>query len=131
MILNTNYSLGILTSEAVTNKDIFAMIDTAIGCQQCGSQLSDSVSDDFCNQTCQEEWHSSRAAPLLDYREPKLEPAPRPWDRPWIRRTDIVRVHVASVDGSVNGQLTFHETQNYIGEFLSLINMPFTGEVIE
>lgn len=46
--------------------DIIDSIDAAIGCQQCGHPIGDSVSDDFCSQGCQGDWHSNpvRSEPL-------------------------------------------------------------------
>ena len=41
--------------------DIIAAIDHATGCQQCGKDLSGSVSDDFCSEECQRTWHAARA----------------------------------------------------------------------
>lgn len=55
--------------------DIFAAIDAAVGCQQCGGPLGDSPSDDFCTAEHQQEWNAARADPLVGYREP--------WHRPW------------------------------------------------
>ncbi len=39
-------------------------IDRALGCQHCGEPLAGSPSDDFCGETCQEEWHRAQAAAL-------------------------------------------------------------------
>ncbi|WP_037345914.1 hypothetical protein [Sciscionella sediminilitoris] len=47
--------------------DILDQIDAAIGCQQCGRELGDSPSDDFCSESCQQRWHAGRAG------------ATRPW----------------------------------------------------
>ncbi len=59
----------------MSDMDILAAIDAAVGCQQCGGKLDESVSDDFCGQECQEDWAAQHAEPLTDYFEP--------WDRPW------------------------------------------------
>lgn len=59
----------------MSGMDILAAIDAAVGCQQCGAKLDESVSDDFCGPSCQADWHAARAEPLTGYREP--------WDRPW------------------------------------------------
>lgn len=45
-------------------------IDRALGCHWCEGPLDGSVSDLFCSQDCQEDWHAARTEPLLDYREP-------------------------------------------------------------
>jgi hypothetical protein len=50
-------------------KDIIDEIETAVGCQQCGGQLAQSPSADFCSSTCQELWHAARSTPLGTYVE--------------------------------------------------------------
>lgn len=40
--------------------DIIAAIDSATGCQQCGKDLTGSVSDDFCSEKCQGAWSAER-----------------------------------------------------------------------
>jgi hypothetical protein len=40
--------------------DIIDAIDSATGCQQCGKDLSGSVSDDFCSEECQRAWSAAR-----------------------------------------------------------------------
>lgn len=47
-----------------------AAINRAVGCQECGRGLGASVSDDFCSQGCQTDWHAARSEPLVGYREP-------------------------------------------------------------
>lgn len=42
--------------------DIIAAIDHATGCQQCGKDLSGSVSDDFCKEECQRAWQAANVA---------------------------------------------------------------------
>lgn len=37
--------------------DTLAAIDAVPGCQQCGGQMGDSPSTDFCSEGCQERWH--------------------------------------------------------------------------
>lgn len=54
--------------------DILSAIDRAIGCQSCEGDLTGSVSDDFCSESCQVRWHSSRvgagpASPFEHYRQ--------------------------------------------------------------
>jgi len=50
--------------------DILATIDAAIGCQNCGGPLADSVSDDFCGPGCQRLWAAANTLPLDSYSEP-------------------------------------------------------------
>ncbi|MDF2969533.1 MAG: hypothetical protein K0Q93_3311, partial [Nocardioidaceae bacterium] len=38
--------------------DIIAAIDSVTGCQQCGKDLTGSVSDDFCSEVCHQAWHA-------------------------------------------------------------------------
>lgn len=55
--------------------DILDRIDAAVGCQQCGGELGDSPSDDFCSEVCQRTWRTEHHAEVLvGYREP--------WQRP-------------------------------------------------
>lgn len=49
--------------------DIFAAIDAAIGCQNCGGELGESASSDFCGAACQAAWHAAHVEPLTNYRE--------------------------------------------------------------
>ena len=42
--------------------DIIESIDHATGCQQCGADLSGSVSDDFCSEECQRAWQVANVA---------------------------------------------------------------------
>lgn len=42
--------------------DIIAAIDHATGCQQCGKDLTGSVSDDFCSEECQRGWQAVNVA---------------------------------------------------------------------
>lgn len=58
-----------------TNRDFIAELDAAIGCQQCGSPLGDSPSDDFCTPDCQAAWSAARTAPLASYSEPDEQAA--------------------------------------------------------
>lgn len=52
--------------------DILDAIDTALGCQRCGRALDSSVSNDFCGEVCQTEWHARRAQPLpVEVSEPE------------------------------------------------------------
>ncbi len=59
----------------MSDLDILDAIDRATGCHQCEGPLGDSVSDLFCSQDCQEDWHHGRAVPLVGYREPFDIPA--------------------------------------------------------
>lgn len=54
----------------MTELDILDAIDRATGCHQCEQPLGDSVSDLFCSQDCQENWHDQRTMPLDHYEEP-------------------------------------------------------------
>ncbi len=64
----------------MSDMDILAAIDAAVGCQQCGGKLDESVSDDFCGQDCQQAWAAQHTEPLTDY----FEPWHRPWDFPGV-----------------------------------------------
>lgn len=52
--------------------DIIDLIDQAITptCHQCGAELGDSLSNDFCGPGCQQAWHAARVDPLVGYEEP-------------------------------------------------------------
>lgn len=47
--------------------DILDRIDQTLGCQQCGGDLGDSPSDDFCSEGCQQTWHAARADAQPEY----------------------------------------------------------------
>lgn len=63
-----------MTDTNTTAHDFIAELDAAIGCQQCGSPLGDSPSNDFCTDTCQFAWSAARVDPLTSYAEPVDEP---------------------------------------------------------
>lgn len=45
--------------------DIIARIDAALRCRQCPKLLpANRVSDDFCSDDCQRQWHAARAEPI-------------------------------------------------------------------
>jgi hypothetical protein len=50
-------------------------IDQAIGteqtCRECGRSLGDSVSDDFCSETCQHTWRAEHAGPIPEAPPPQ------------------------------------------------------------
>lgn len=50
--------------------DFLDRLDEAIGCQQCGRPLGESVSEDFCSIACQTLWHRQHVEPLTTYHEP-------------------------------------------------------------
>lgn len=54
--------------------DIIEAIDHATGCQQCGGDLTGSVSDDFCSEVCQQAWHTVHVSKV----ENLLLPTPSP-----------------------------------------------------
>lgn len=75
--------------------DFLDRLDAAIGCQQCGGPLTDTVSDYFCGENCAELWsdrQSRREAGdnyHLDYvdihdwsTEARLDLAPVSWPGP-------------------------------------------------
>jgi hypothetical protein len=46
--------------------DIIAAIDAVTDCQQCGGDLSVSVSIDFCKEECQQVWQAARVGEVPD-----------------------------------------------------------------
>jgi hypothetical protein len=42
--------------------DIISAIDSVTGCQQCGKDLTGSVSDDYCSEECQRAWQAANVA---------------------------------------------------------------------
>lgn len=63
----------------MTDTDILAAIDAAVGCQWCGGELGDSPSGDFCGPEHQHAWHAQHVEPL-----------------PWSRDAAVVYVGVDS-----------------------------------
>jgi hypothetical protein len=54
--------------------DIIAAIDSATGCQQCGKDLSGSVSDDFCSEQCQRAWQAANVARVQSWNAASASP---------------------------------------------------------
>lgn len=48
------------------HSDILVPIDAALGCSQCGADLVDSASSDFCSEDCQRDWHGAGKVSLSD-----------------------------------------------------------------
>lgn len=73
-------------------------IDQAIGCQQCGEELSASVSDDFCSESCQMQWHRKRVDAPNEMDLPSWEDAI--WQRQNPSRVDrqswLIHLHDAN-----------------------------------
>lgn len=72
----------------VNPDEFLTALDEAIGCQQCGGDLTGSVSDEFCTDTCQHTWYAQHAEPLTSYTEAaswevlRCETAAH-WSPPW------------------------------------------------
>jgi hypothetical protein len=44
---------------------ILSLIDSAVGCQECGGPLGESPSSDFCCEAHQQRWHAKRGEALV------------------------------------------------------------------
>jgi hypothetical protein len=53
-------------SQQTTDRDFLARLDAAIGCQQCGGPLTQSVSDYFCSEDCSEDYSEAHSDDLDD-----------------------------------------------------------------
>jgi hypothetical protein len=95
----------------VNPDEFLTALDEAIGCQQCGGDLTGSVSDEFCTDTCQHAWYAQHAEPLTSYTEAaswevlRCETAAR-WSPPWEwrlpRSTSNLRGDVRAAQRALN-----------------------------
>jgi hypothetical protein len=79
--------------------DIIAAIDSVTGCQQCGKDLTGSVSDDFCSEVCHQAWHAVHVSKVENLLLPT--PSPRVMSFYEAMQRDLTRTHRFSMPAGV------------------------------